>query len=232
VWEGDNACVRDGRPLASATTTTAGVAVAPAGLVQVLTTGASTTSGRTELSGTGLNRGVTSTANGTIADVQALGGAVRVAIGASQVSATATGAAGGASVSDQGDLGTVRVTAGGNTVTVTPGTSQTFSVLGVGAVTVRANTITRTVAPDGLSAEGSVVGVATLTVRVGPQVAPLANATVNLLPLSASARVPDGGIDCPTAAPVLTTPADGSSSTDTTHVLRHRRRGRSHQPDR
>jgi predicted nucleic acid-binding Zn-ribbon protein len=72
-----------------------------------------------------------------------------------------------------------------------------------------------TEAADGTSATAS-VSVVSLTVRVGPAIAPLATFTIDLLPLTAAAEAPVGGIDCPPPAPTVTEPEDGAVINDAT----------------
>lgn len=224
-YTGDVSCVTDD-PLADTTTTTTGVTVTPAGLVNILATGEGTTSGTVRLvstGGTGLNRGVESQASGSLSGVSLFGGAVTVdivgddpAIDAT-LTATADGSPGGADVTY--DAPTVTVTVGGTTTTIPLGDSVPFDLGPVGAVTVTVNEPTETVDPAGLSASAS-VAVVTLGVRVGPAALPLATATVDLLPLTASANAPVGGIDCPPPAPVVVAPADGAVLDDATPTFR------------
>lgn len=106
-WAGDAACFTTG-PLAQASTRTAGVEVDPLAVVgdPLLSTGASTTTGTTRLvstGGAGLNRGVESTATGTIADVSVLGLGIGVA-GTTTLTTTATGKDGNWSVTVGSDL--------------------------------------------------------------------------------------------------------------------------------
>ena len=214
-WSGDQACVVVG-PLAQTTTTTAGVSVNPV-VADILTTGVSSTTGTTSLvstGGNGLNRAVQSEARGSIAGVSVLGGAVTVeVVGEAVLTSTASGTPGGATVTYTAPV--VRVTALGDTTTVALGTSLPLELGLVGAVTVAVNNPTQVPNPNGQSTTAS-VNVVTLTVRAGPAFAPLATATIQLIPLSADATAPAGGIDCPPPAPVLQTPADGSLTNDNT----------------
>ena len=210
-YTNDASCVTDDA-LAATTTSTAGLTVTPAGLVNVLTTGVSTTSGTVELvstGGAGFNRAVQSTTVGELAGVSLLGGGVTIDIADALLTATAPGTPDDAEVTYNEPLVTVNGSPVGATGTVTVDLGT------VGAVTVTVNDPTVTEAPDGTSATGS-VSVVTLDVRVGPLAAPLATATVDLLPLTASAEAPVGGIDCPPPAPVVETPADGAVINDAT----------------
>ncbi|GAB4070991.1 hypothetical protein GCM10028777_37860 [Angustibacter speluncae] len=208
-WSGDGACVTSG-PITDTLTQTAGVGVAPLG-INLLSTGVSATRGTTSLVPTAagsLNHAVRSQATGTLTGVSVLGGAVQVGVaGTATLSSTATGAAGGASVSYQAPLITVGSAQG--TVSLVPGQSTSVDLGAVGAVTVTAGLVSRTEAADGRSATGSVT-VLTIAVRAGPAIAPLARATVGLLPLQTQATAPAGGIDCPPPPPVIATPSEGA----------------------
>ena len=223
-WAGDAACFTKG-PLAQASTRTAGVKVDPLAVVDdpLLSTGVSTTTGTTRLvstGGAGPNRGVESTATGTIADVSVLGLGIGVA-GTTTLTTTATGSAGGASFVY--NPGTITVTQEGRTTTISPGGSAEFTVSLAGAltatITVKANTPTTTlVNPAGTSATAA-VSVVSVGVTVAPAVGPVVlTSSIDLLPLAASSVAPPGGIDCPAplAPPVVTAPADGSRTDDTT----------------
>ncbi len=215
-YTGDDACVAGGL-LADSRISTTGVTVGGAGATNVARTGDARTQGVVELvpepAGSPLHRAVRSTASGTTSGTSFLNGAVAVQVaGTPTLEATATGDPGGASVTYT--PGNVTVTAGGNTTTVNVGATQTFTVPG-GEVQITANPATQTEAANGRTATGSVT-VVTAQVRVGTAANPVSNSTVDLLPLSATATAPAGGIDCPPPAPTLTTPADGSTTTDTT----------------
>lgn len=208
-WSGDGACVTTG-PVTDTLTQTAGVGVAPLG-INLLSTGIAATRGATSLVPTAagsLNHAVRSQATGTVTGVSVLGGAVQVGVaGTATLGSTATGTAGGASVSYQAPLITVGSAQG--TVSLVPGQSTSVDLGAVGAVTVTAGLVSRTEAADGRSATGSVT-VLTIAVRAGPAIAPLARATVGLLPLQTQATAPAGGIDCPPPPPVIATPSEGA----------------------
>ena len=210
-YTGDAACVT-GDALAGTTTSTAGLTVTPAGLVNVLTTGVSSTSGTVALvstGGAGFNRAVQSTATGDLAGVSLLGGGVTIDIADALLTATAPGTPGDAEVTYNEPL----VTVNGNPIGASGFVDVDLGV--VGAATVTVNDVTQTIAGNGTSATAS-VSVVTVTIRVGPVVAPLATATVDLLPLTASANAPAGGIDCPPPAPTVDDPADGDVIDDAT----------------
>lgn len=213
-------CLAAGTFLSRAVTQTAEATVAPTGLPQISQTGASSTTSTVQLEPSaagGLNREVVSTVIGNTAGISLLDGAVTVDVaGDTTLTASADGTAGGADVTYT--PGTVNVTAAGTTTELALGATQTVDVGAAGAigqVVITANEVTETVSADGLSASGE-VSVVTLEVRVGPAGAPTATSTIDLLPLAARANVPAGGIDCPPPAPVLTAPADGSTTEDTT----------------
>ncbi|MFP5282470.1 MAG: Ig-like domain-containing protein, partial [Actinomycetes bacterium] len=212
----DQACVPGGL-LADSLVESDGSSLAPAGLGTIVETGDASTRGVVDLvpspADDPLNRAVRSVATGTLSETSFLDGAVLVAIdGESSLTAIATGEPGGASV--RYVPGTVTVTVGDRTETVPLGESETFTVPG-GEVVITVNEPTVTQSADGQTATGE-VAVVTAEVRVGPEALPLATATVDLLPLRATAVAPEGGIDCPPPAPVLIDPADGLETTDTT----------------
>jgi hypothetical protein len=223
-WESDDACVAAGRPLAEATTTTASVSLAPTG-TKLVSTGVSTTTGRTELvaSGNGeSNHGVTSRATGAISDVDVFGARLRIT-GTTTLSATATGGADGATF--EYDPGTITVRAPGRKArTVSPGATRTVTVdrgSRSATVTVKANKPATTLSGAGTSATASVsVLSASVVVTSSGGDRQVLKGTIQLLPLRASAEVPVGGIDCAEAAaldaPVVSQPADGSRTKDTT----------------
>lgn len=212
--EGD--CVTDG-PTADTTTTTTGVTVSPAGAVDLFSTGDSSTRATVALvstGGDGFNRGVESVAVGTTTGSSLFGGAVTVAVaGDATLTASADGTPGGAEAVY--DAPVVTITSPTGTEEIPVGESRTVDLGAAGAVTVTANPPTSTVDPDGLSATAS-VAVVTYDLRIGPAIAPLGTATIDQLPLSVSAAVPAGGIDCPPPAPTVATPADDATINDTT----------------
>jgi hypothetical protein len=215
-WGLDTACVTDG-VLSSATTQTASLGVLPLLNGGVLSLGVSQTTGQTGLTlNDGANYGVQSVASGTITGLSILGGAVTVTVaGSTTLTATATGTSTGTVAYAPA---TVTVTsAGGSVVLTTAAPTTTVNVLGVGDVTVGLNTPTFTTTATSASAS-----VALLTVGVRLPAAPLpalTDVSVDVLPLTASATAPTGGIDCPPPAPLITTPAAGSTTADSTPAI-------------
>ena len=214
-WAGDGNCVPG--VLADTTTGTAGLSLGP-GTTSILATGAASTSGLVRLvsfGGTGLNRGVQSRAVGTLSGASLLGGAVTVHLaGEATLTATAGGTPGGAFVIY--DAPVVAVTRGtAPATTVNPGDSLTVDLGDAGRVVLRVNKPTLVADPAGFGAEAS-VAVVSVEARRGPAAAPLGTVSVDLLPLTVSAAVAAGGIDCPPPAPTVDTPADGAVLGDTT----------------
>ena len=216
-------CGPSGGIMANSFVQTTGAIISPNGVGTVVDTGDSTTSGVVsfipEPQGDPFNRGVLSSAIGNISTNTFLNGQVGVAIGGQSVlQAFASGVPSGANTTYS--PGTVTVTVGNTNTTVPIGgefdtDDDLPNPLSTGRVVITVNQPTISEAPDGQTANAS-VAVVTATVRVGPANAPLATATVDLLPLRASAVAPPGGIDCAPLAPVLNAPADGSTTTDTT----------------
>ena len=208
-WSGDTECVA-GDLLADSQVQTAGVEVGvPVVLPEILGTGVASTTGRTELvaGDSAFNRSVRATATGSIAALTVLGEITVNVAGTPTLIATSDGSAGGSGATY--DSGLITVTDGdGDSTTLAAGAEITLGV-GLATATIRAGEATTTV-----SATGAVTSSATvLSIEVnGAGVA----ATVDLLPLRASASAPTGGIDCPVPAPVITTPEDGSVISDTT----------------
>ncbi|MFY0405747.1 Ig-like domain-containing protein [Solicola sp. PLA-1-18] len=198
----------DGGVLARAESTTAGIDLQPAGLVQLLRTSALTTTSTTDLvAGTGaLNKQLRSTVTGDAATLGVLGNAVQVGIsGSPSLSVTSNG-------SPVFTPGTVTV----NGTQIPLGGSTTVNVALVGSVTVRVNAAPTTT--SGTSSI-SVVSLDISLLSTGILLPPAAQATVDVMPLSVSATAPTSGLDCAPAAPVITTPADGSTTNDSTPTV-------------
>ncbi len=211
------ACSPGGGIMANSFVQTAGAILSPAGVGTVVDTGDSTTSGVLSIipepQGDPVNRGLLSSATGNISTNTFLNGQVTLAIaGQSVLQAFASGVPGGANTTYS--PGTVTVSVGSTNTTVAVGDSATFD-LPNGQVVITVNQPTITEAPNGQTATAS-VAVVTADVRVGPANAPQATASMDILPLRASAVAPPGGIDCPPPAPVLNLPANGATLTDTT----------------
>ena len=213
-WSGDTACV-NGNLLADSRVSTAGLDVGvPVVLPDILSTGVSSTTGRTELiTGTGdFNRSVRSTATGQVAGVDILG-VIGVTIGGTPtLTATSDGTSAGSSATYTSGLITV-TRPNGTTLNLAPGASTTINVIGVASVVIRAGAMTSSV-----SAGGAVTAsVSVLTIEINALAG--VDATVALLPLRANASAPSGGIDCPVPAPVITEPDNGDVTNDTTPTI-------------
>jgi hypothetical protein len=217
-------CLPGSNAVANSFVQTTGALLNPTGVGTIVDTGDSQTSGVItfvpEPAGDPLNRGLLSSATGTISSSTFLDGQVGVAIaGQSVLQAFASGVPGGANTTYS--PGTVTVTVGSTITTVPLGgefdtDDDLPNPLPNGRVVITVNQPTITEAPNGQTANAS-VAVVTAEVTVAPGGGPtLATATVDLLPMRASAVAPPGGIDCRPPAPVLNTPADGSTLADTT----------------
>ena len=212
------ACRLGGGEMANSQVQSTGAILNPTAVGILADTGDSETSGVVaifpEPASDPLNRAIFSTATGNITSSGFLNGGVDVAIaGNPTLRAIATGEPGGADVSYTPGTVTVNTTTG-TSATLDVGDSQTFPVPG-GQVEITVNEPTVIESPNGQTATGTVAVVTAVITRIGTGGATLATATVDLLPLRASAVAPPGGIDCP-PPPVLNTPTDGSTLTDST----------------
>ena len=215
------ACAPGGGMIANAQVSTGGAILSPTGIATVVATGNSTTAGEVSIvpepTGDPFNRAVLSKAVGTITNNLFLNGSVRVAIaGESTLRASATGEPGGADVSYTPGTVTANADTLGPSAATTlhPGESVSYTTA-VGQAVITMNEPTVTESSNGRTATGSVT-VVRVDLIVGSGTSPLAMARVDLLPLRASAVAPDGGIDCAPPPPVLNTPTNGSTITDTT----------------
>jgi large repetitive protein len=211
------ACSPAGGPIANSQAQTTAI-LNPTGAGTVVDTGNATTTGVVSIvpepPSDPFNRAVRSVATGSITTNDFLDGAIHVDIaGTSSLQAFATGEPGGADVSY--NPGAVTVTVGSTTTPVGPGPATHFDVP-AGRVSITVNQPKDVdESPNGQHASAN-VAVVTAQIRVGPVSSPSATVTVDLLPLRVSADVPLGGLDCAPPPPVLNTPADGSTLTDTT----------------
>ncbi|HWJ65644.1 MAG TPA: Ig-like domain-containing protein [Nocardioides sp.] len=216
-WAGDATCLPDGTAISSSTVELASAVLGNA-TVEVLDLGTSTTTGSTALvsnGGTGDARSVESTSTGTISSLTLLNDAVQVLIGGSPtLTATASGEPGGATVTY--DRPTVQVVALGTTTTLQVGVATTISIPLVGSVTLQLGTPTVTTTADGQNAVGDV---SLLTIDV-TLLGGLGTTSIEVLPLHAEAHAPAGGVQCGLLdAPAITSPTDGSTTTDTTPAI-------------
>jgi Bacterial Ig-like domain len=212
-WDGATSCVPTGTPLSSAVTQTAGASLSLLG-VAVVETGVSsvaTSTGLVVVNPTRDTRGIVATAQGSVAGLSLLDGAVTVSALQPSLTATATdGAATSATLSGSA----VTVTGPAGPVTLAAGASVTVTVPLVGSVVLRlASNADVTVSGDTFS---TTYLTATVSLLAGT-----GTVTLGILPLSVSATAPAGGIECDTTAPVvdITSPADGSTTSDTTPAV-------------
>ncbi|MCF6377565.1 Ig-like domain-containing protein [Nocardioides KLBMP 9356] len=237
----DGSCLPAGTPLSSSSTTTVDASVLDIpGVGRLLNApGTVETSQSVNLEATGgANdaRRVVATSASNLASLDLFG---QVTIGVSQdptLTARASGQPGGASVDYTQPV--VTITPDGQAPQVLDAANEvaTFALpdnpglvleLSLGA-------LTKTVDPNGTSATGSAALLHVKLATAGlPLPGPLPSlgttiADVDIVPLSASAGAPSGGIECgngsgPTpgsiAAPDITTPANGSTITDSTPTI-------------
>jgi hypothetical protein len=216
------ACTPSGGVVANSRVQTAGAILDPVPFGTVANAGDSSTTGTVSIVPEGsdpLNRAVLSSAIGTISTSSFLNGDVNLTIaGDSQLQAFASGVPGGANTTYS--PGSVSVTVGSTTYPVALGGTFDTEVdlpnpLPNGRVVITVNEPNVTESANGQNATASVAVVrAVVTVGTGPN--PPARATVDILPLRASAVAPPGGLDCLPPPPVLSTPADNSTTADTT----------------
>ncbi len=151
--------------------------------------------------GSGGRYGVQSGASSSLADVSLLGGLIRLGVvSAPSLTATATGVAGGASVDYQAPVVTVQI-AGFDPIVLDP-QGQTVletpdELSGLLDLRIALGDLDQDVAPDGTSASATASLVSVDLSLLGP-LADLLDLSVHLdvAPLSASATVPAGGVDC------------------------------------
>ncbi|WP_051265817.1 Ig-like domain-containing protein [Nakamurella lactea] len=213
-YTSNNSCVT-GTLLSDAVNQTAGATVTPAGLANLLTLGVSSVHNTNSLIATsGLNRATQSASTGTISGLNLLNDAVQVGVqGDATLTATANGQTGGATITHQAP--TVTVTGPGiGTVTLTaalPSVTVTVPLVGSTTITLHPNPTITTQAADGtaIAATWSFLSV-DIDLLLNA-----ASAIVDLTPMAVSATAPVGGIDCPPPAPVITSPADGSTTSAT-----------------
>ena len=220
TWVSATACVADGTDISSATTTTAGAEFGlPIG--DVIVTGEASVTGTTSLdqvSPTNDTRAVVATSTGSLSDISIAEGLATVAVTSDPtLTATATGTASGSGVAFTPAQATVTI--GGTTTTLTAGVDTTLALpAGAGSVTFHlasSSEITNlVVAGDGTSASGDA---APLTAEITLANAPGLVTDAALLTLHAEATAPAGGVECDwTPTITIATPADGSTTTDTT----------------
>jgi len=208
TWAGDAACVPDGQPIAESTTELAGATLfVPA--IEILNLGTVTTTGSTTLDA----GSVVSSSTGNLASLSLINGLVDVQV-LSQPTLTATsdGTTGVVTPSPYA----VSVTIGGTSTTLTAGMSipivltvglaEVDLVLSVGQLTDSSSGATGSGSMTFLTVTGTITALAT----------ELASLDIGILPLSATAAAPTGGVECTVLTPpVITTPTDGATTSET-----------------
>ncbi|MFC7494317.1 MULTISPECIES: binary toxin-like calcium binding domain-containing protein [unclassified Nocardioides] len=195
----NGSCLPQGEPSAASVADTADAAVLPNGIPGVgdLITlpGNAATAQRTELVGRAGGDAVQATSWASGVDLRLFGGAVQVKIASvPKLTAVAGGKPGDASVTY--DAPAVTVLANGQTFEV-PATGAPLAVPGVPAPFVLELSApglrTDNVAADGTSAQGAAT---VLHLKVGDSTSGTTVLGLDLIPLSASASAPAGGVDC------------------------------------
>ncbi len=234
----DGTCLPAGTPISSSSTTTVDAAVLDIPVVGALVKAPGTVETRqsVRLAATGGAddaREVVSTASSNLAALNLFDS---VTIGVNQaptVTATARGTAGAASVAYNQPVVTVTAPGAPGSPFVLDAANEVASFAlpenPLLRVELSLGALTKTVTPDGTSATGSA---ALLHLKLGTfTVGPILGvdiANVDIVPLSATAGAPAGGIQCgngggPTpgsiAAPDITSPASGATVNDTTPTI-------------
>ena len=209
-WDTDAACVTDDA-LASAATETAGLSLLPLLGGGVLDLGVSNSQGETNLvANSGLNHGVQSVASGQVSGLSLLGGAITIdVVGTTTLTATATGTSPG-TVTYVPSVVTVTWPTGSQTLTLgDPTVDITLPLVADVSITLNSPTITTTATSAAASVSLLSIDVSVLGVFPLP---PVAEVAVDVLPLTASASAPAGGIDCPPDPPVISDPTEGETT--------------------
>ncbi len=238
AWAGSDACVpavNNLRSLATATTSLAGVSLldAPAPIGSVLTSQLSTTTTDTYLEDDGVGGSdIVSRASVDVGEVALLGGRVRIDVdNVAVLEARSNGTTGTAGYAQAPVL---EVTVDGNPVPVppdnTPHTIDLPDELDV-LVDLTITAFTPVDSSTGATGKATLTSLFRVQLEVLTLPAPagltLAEVDLDVAPLSVEATAPSGGVDCgdggPTpgslAAANLTSPANGSTTTDTTPVI-------------
>ena len=231
----DGSCLPAATPLSSSSTTTLNAAVldVPVTGALVRAPGEVTTSQDVSLvstGGTNDERKVVATSASTLADLDLFGS---VDIGVSKrptLTATATGKPGGADVSYNEPVVSVSIPQTGQTFVLDVANETATFVLPENpllTVELSLGTATNvTEAANGTSASGQA---SLLHLKLASTAGLVTIADVDIVPLSASAGAPTGGIQCgdgggnpqpgSLAAPDITSPANGSTTTNTSPVI-------------
>ncbi len=207
TWAGDAACVPDGDPIAEAQTEVAGITLGiPA--VDILDVGTLSASGETTLD----DGSVVSTSAGSIADLSLFDDGVTVdVVTEPEITATSDGTTGTATANDYA----VEVTIGGTTTELTAGGSVDID-LAIGTVATVDATLevgTFTDESSGATGAGSTTFLSLTGTIEALDGATLATLDLGILPLSASATAPVGGVECDALdPPVITDPSNGDTT--------------------
>ncbi|MBO0884381.1 MAG: hypothetical protein J2P17_29435, partial [Mycobacterium sp.] len=211
-WAGDTQCVTG--PIATSTTGLAGADLGGNLLnvinLNILHLGAVQTTSTTALQG----GSVVSTSSGNLADATLLNGLVGVhVVTQPTLTATSNGTTGTVTANDYA----VQVTIGGTTTTLHAGGSIPINLnLGVATanLTLSIGQLNNTSA--GATGSGNMNFISITGTISAALVGTLAQVNVGLLPLSATATAPTGGVECNALdAPVITAPTNGATTGET-----------------
>ncbi|TWH21175.1 Ig-like domain-containing protein [Prauserella rugosa] len=209
-WAGDLACVPDGTPLAQSRTSLAnaslGLTLLGVGL-NILQLGAVETSGNTTLSG----GNVVSTSSGNVASLSLINGLVDVEVLENPtITATSDGATGSVSANDYA----IAVTIAGQRTELRAGMSLPINLnLGVLSVNLTLSVGQLSDTSQGATGSGSTAFIELNGSINGPLGGNLASVNLGLLPLSASATAPQGGVECGALdPPTITSPSNGDET--------------------
>ncbi|WP_460792691.1 beta strand repeat-containing protein, partial [Micromonospora sonneratiae] len=208
-WAGDAACVPDGTAIAQSTTSMASANLGIPGIT-ILDMGTLETSGQVTLSG----GSVVSTSTGNLGSLSLINGLVAVNVATNPLlTATSDGTTGTVTANNYG----VTVTVGGVTTTLTAGMSLpiNLNIPFVATVNLTISVGNLVDASSGATGSGSLnfVSISGSATSLGVT---LASFDFDLLPLSATATAPSGGVQCDALdPPTITSPTNGQTTGET-----------------
>jgi hypothetical protein len=203
-WAGDLACVPDGTPIATSSTSLASTSLDIPG-INLLNAGEVETEGQTTLQ----SGSVVSTSSGTMDSLSLIEGLVQIEVETDPVlTADSDGTTGTVTANDY----VVAVTFDGTTTELGAGESITVNPI-IPAVASASLTISVGEVLDsssGALASGALTFVSISGSVTDPGDTQLASLALDLLPLEATALAPEGGVECDALdPPVITAPTEG-----------------------
>ncbi|SFS65119.1 Ig-like domain-containing protein [Saccharopolyspora flava] len=212
-WAGDAACVPDGTPIAQSRTdlanATLGLTLAGVGL-ELLSLGALQTSGQTTLDA----GSVVSSSSGNLSSLSLLNKLVQVEVLSNPtLTATSDGTTGQITANDY----SVAVTIAGQRTVLRAGQEIPIRLnIGVLSTDLTLSVGQLVNNSSGPTASGSMTFLRLAGSVNGPLGVNLANVNMGLLPLSATATAPPGGVECDRLdAPAITSPSNGDITSET-----------------